>query len=223
MELSLGIRVVLFVLFAIVVLVGIYLQLKYFQKNRDDRIDAKLERDDLYNSIVTAQAIADSLKNQGYDVGDSELTLEMAMLSFEQRNDLKTRQLVDNARKQMFVAKNPVEEAPFSIRDGVAPKRDDEIPRPKISESVIQAQFMMNVAISKGGDGVSELVAEAAKALDNGDEDSALTLANRARRMSEGLPPVPEDDDVDDGLCPECGGDVPPEYVFCGSCGYKVR
>ncbi len=222
MELSLGLRVALFVLFAVVVLVGIYLQLKYFQKNRDDRIDAKLVRDDLYNSIVTAQAIADSLKNQGYDVGDSELTLEMAMLSFDQRNDLKTKQLVDNARKQMFIAKNPVDESPFSIRNDVVPEMDDRISRSKISESVIQARFMMNVASSKGGDGVAELVAEAGQALDDGDEESALALANRARRISEGLAQIPLGDS-DDGLCSECGGDVPAEYVFCGSCGYKVR
>lgn len=211
----------MFILFTAVVLVGMYLQLRYFQKNRDARIDAKLERDDLYNSIVTAQAIADSLKNQGYDVGDSELTLEMAMLSFEQRDDLKSRQLVGNARKQMFNAKNPVDESPFTIRNGIVPDMGDELPRPKISETVIQARFMMNVATAKGGDGVAELVAEAERALDDGDEESALSLANRARKLAEGIEPVQEE--KDDGLCPECGREVPPEYVFCGSCGFKVR
>ncbi len=212
----------MFILFTVIVLVGVYYQLKYFQRNRDERIDAKLERDDMYNSIVTAQAIADSLKNQGYEVGESEVSLEMAMLAFERGDDFKVRQLVDCARKQMFKAKDPGEESPFSFMNDNAVAMDDSIPRPKISESVIQARFMMNLATAKGGDGVDELVADAERALEEGDEDAALALANRARRAAEGLPPIAEDG-RDEGLCPECDRDVPSEYVFCGSCGSKVR
>lgn len=224
MEISLGIRAGLFVLFAAAFLIGLYLQLKHFQRSRDEQIDARLEKEELYNSIVTSRAIADSLRNQGCDVADSEYLAEMALLAYEKRDYARASEMVKKAREQMFQARNAKEESPFSVRMDASDADEPVIPRAKVSEKVMQTRFLITRAKAVGGEGVEENVAAAESALERGDEDEALAWANRARRAAEGAEEPVEDEGVDDlTTCPECGGEVPPEYRFCGTCGHKVR
>ncbi len=219
MDLSLEIRALLFILFWIVILTVLYLQLKYFRDRSDERIDAKLEREDLYNSMMTARAVCGSLRNQGYDVDEAETDVQRAIVAYEKRDHGGAAELMSKARERMMAARQSVEEEPFPVTRPVG-SSDHEILRPKVSETAIQARFLIGrTRSSNTDDEVEALLSEAELALDAGEGQRGLSLAHRACRASEACPEEREDD----GLCPDCGLDVPDEYSFCGACGKKVR
>ena len=96
MELSTGIRGLLLGLFLTVVLVIIYLQMRTM-KDRGKRIEAKVERDDLYNSIITARAVTNSLRTQGREVSGAESIVHRAEMAYQARDDARCRKLIGEA------------------------------------------------------------------------------------------------------------------------------
>ncbi len=219
MELSLELRALLFVLFWIAILTVLYLQLKYFRVRSEERIDAKLEREELYNSMVTARAVCGSLRNQGYDVDAAEADVERALMAYERRDHGGAAELLSMARTRMMEARQGAEEDPFPAARSAGPVGQGP-PRPKTSETEIQARFLIARTRSYEPDEeAAALLDDAEQALAAGEEERGLSLAFQACRASEGCAEEAEEE----GLCPDCGAEVPEEYSFCGACGKKVR
>ncbi|HIJ00201.1 MAG TPA: hypothetical protein HA366_01560 [Candidatus Methanomethylophilaceae archaeon] len=183
MYLSLETRAALFIVFATSVVLILYLQLKYFRNWGSKRIDAKLERDDLYNSIVTIKAVTQSLLSRGCDIGKAEELADMAVIAFDRRDNILARELLDRAKNEINNSSKDMEENPFRVGKVAS---DPGLPRPNESEISIQTRFLISRALSISDDeNILSMSKQAQTALANGEEEMALSLAYRCNKSAE--------------------------------------
>ncbi|MGE4274861.1 MAG: hypothetical protein AB7E27_02210 [Candidatus Methanomethylophilaceae archaeon] len=230
MELSLEVRLLAFAALAAAMVLAVYFELKVVDKRKESRLEARKARDELYNLVVTTEAIAESLCHQGLEVGEAETLSHRAHLAYDARDIVKARTLAMQARRLMVDARTPEKKAEededldIQLQDNPPPWAQNDLP----DDNSLPSRFMIECARSeleswdveeKGP--VSKLLEQAESAALDGDYDKALSLAHRARcRMSTG--PCEEDEEPPASSCPKCFNTIEPDDRFCACCGHPL-
>ena len=222
-------RLLAFALLATVIVIGLYYELKVADKKKEARREARAAREELYNLVVTTEAIADSLRHQGVNVGEAETLAQRARLAYESRDSVKARALAAQARRLMADARAapaPVEDADeldFGSDTEAEPWEVKELP----DDNSLPSRFLIDCARSdleawEGGskEPVQFLLEQAENAALDGDYDRALALANKARcHMRTG--PCTEEKERPRS-CPGCFQSIEPDDRFCSRCGQSL-
>lgn len=238
MEFSLEIRLLSFAVLAGLILVVLYYELKIVDRKKDARAEARLAREELYNLVVTTEAIADSLRNRGLDVQDADILAKRARMAYEARDAVKARALSMQARKLLSSARLPTSgpdvDLPFSVSSTPLPdisEERNELP----DDNSLPSSFMIQCARSglqgyegSGKDKIAALIGQAESESEAGNFDRALSLANKARCLMNEGGPCDEDEpeviaeDAELNGCPECSHVPLPGDVFCRRCGHRL-
>jgi hypothetical protein len=231
MELSIEMRGLLLGIFLTVILVIIYLQMRTI-KDRGKRIEAKVQRDDLYNSIMTVRAVSNSLRNQGRDVSGAESIVHRAEMAYQARNDARCRKLVCEARATLEKAKDAPVEVIVPMTVAVKEKAGAEEfmtlnqESMKLPQNYLQAKFVMGM-VEKELEGcerskvdkVSGLLEEARDAFAAEDYDSSLRHSNCALKVLREDGPIAK---VTNAVCLSCGKEVKDGEKYCRQCGRSM-
>ena len=234
MEFSLGIRFLGFAVLAGLILVVLYFELKVVDRKKEARAEARAADEELYNLLVTSEAIADSLQNRGLDVNEAEILVKRARMAYEGRDMVKTRALCMQARKLMLGARipfsGPEPELPFTISATPASEvteENNELP----DDNSLPSAFMIGCARSdlQGYEGpgkvkIGALLERAESEAEAGNFDRALSLANKARCfMNEGGPcDEDEEDPPEPKNCSQCSQAFQGGDAFCSRCGNRL-
>ena len=203
MELDPNLRAV--ILIAILVGLGlvIYFELRYMKRRRAPKIDAKLVKDEAYNSLVTTRAVARVLDEKGRDTSKAEQFLFQAENAYSRREYARTKELADEAKEALEVCgdrKEPEGGDELSIiADVESTEEDGETMENKtlfekekdLPENYMQSKFMIKnvkreLEMAKGSNmDISEAEHQLRLALENfdkGEYTEALRFACRADR-----------------------------------------
>lgn len=79
----------------------LYLELRYMKKKLRSRIDARIMKDDAYNSLVTTRAVVKILKERGGNVSSAEIFLLKAEGAYERGEYTLCKELVEKAKSSL--------------------------------------------------------------------------------------------------------------------------
>ena len=229
MDLSVEMRGLLLGVFLAVVLLRVYLQMRTM-KDRGSKIETKVERDDLYNSLVTVKAVSISLRNQRRDTSEADSLISRAEIAYQARNVGKCRVLVAESRRVLErsrtapLTENDVIDLPKGGEEEVTTPHQESMSMP---ENYLQAKFMMGMAkgdIEKHPSGknvndAKRIISEAEECFEAEDYDASLILINQAVKALNS-----EESVVTEAVtqkCPSCGRETKQGDEFCRYCGKR--
>lgn len=223
-----------FAVMAGLIILVLYFELKVVDRKKDARAEARIAREELYNLVVTTEAIADSLRNRGLDVQEADTLAKRSRMAYEARDVVKARALCMQARKLLSEARmpnGPEEDLPFSLPStpsSILVEEKNELP----DDNSLPSSFMIGCARSDlqryegpGKEKIDALISQAESELEASNFDRALSLANKARCLMNQGGPCDEDEpngvanEPEQKSCPKCSLNFKPEDVFCSRCG----
>jgi len=223
--------IVLFVLLAVV----IYFELRFMRSRNKDHIQRAMEKDEVYNSIANAKAIASALRGRGRDTKEAEQTIILAEGTYH-RNDLTSAKgLVMKAREMLMNA--PLIEIAPSAPENPAPEEERRTVHEikKLEPNMMESRFMINACRDMieehAASGVDVCEAEehlrrAERCFEERRYDEALREGVRTRKLLDGEPAEaerPKDITLErlplEKRCRKCSTLIQPGDVFCRKCG----
>lgn len=226
----------------------VYFERRYMRSRRKDRIDLSLMKDDAYNALITTQAVANSLQEQGRKTEEADRLLLQAQSAYRRQDYATCKDLADKARDALRrtrasesdtlkeIASGPVE---VSVNEQTAPIHEIK----KLPQNYLESKFMIEAArmciddaLGKGAEvkDAEGFLAVAKQCFERTEYTEALKQALRAKRSAEGLkvaaaievgPPTEREEapaDRKGAECGQCGGSVDDEDNFCRQCGAKI-
>ena len=223
MEIDTALRVIILVGLLIGLSLLIYFELRYMRKRRKPKVDLQLMKDEAYNAIVTAKAVAKVLSEKKKDTSKADQLIFQAENAYSRGEYTSSKQLALDAKRELERS-NVREEEQENYLDRILPNKPevdqggDEMENKtlfeeekKLPENYLQSKFMIkNVerelerAVSEGkntGNAI-ELLEGANSRFDAGEYTEALKLACRADRCLNnsdtqfivGMKPAKEDE-----------------------------
>ncbi len=174
-------------------------------KKREVRMAATIAKDDAYNATVTTKAVARNLKAQGYDVSGAERLIGQAEAAIEMGNFKAAGGYAGDAKAALYAVKQRGVAVTVSTRTETSPPETKSTPGAAAGRSAVpggrqkeelprnyaQASFAISTlreaarnAQAEGADASAtvELLAQAEEAFRQGNYDSALNTALKARK-----------------------------------------
>jgi RNA polymerase subunit RPABC4/transcription elongation factor Spt4 len=204
MEIDTTLRVIILVGLLIGLGLLIYFELRYMRKRRNPKIDMQLVKDEAYNSIVTAKAVAKVLNEKKRDISKAEQLIFQAENAYSRGEYNNSKQLALESKRELERSKVSEEETEESTFDKILSKEpeadqgENEMENKtlfeeekRLPENYLQSKFMIkNVerelerAVSEGKNtgNAMEFLEGARRYFDSGDYTEALKLACRADR-----------------------------------------
>ncbi len=236
----------LLIALALVIVLGVvvFFEWRYLRSKREGKMEAALIQDEAYNSITTAKAIAESLRNQGRDVKDADLLILQAESAYSRRGYRDASELADKAKNALKFSK-PSEDlvpcaAPTKKED--APLEEECVPvlqsAKKLPPNYLESKFVLECVKSKAEgsssphiEEIRQNLAAAQERFDKEDYGGALKYGMRAKRLLEGestekvekaapVPPVTTTVKLEHG-CTKCGAGSREDDLFCPECGAR--
>lgn len=203
MALELGDPMLWVIMIVIVIFAAVvYYELKIIRKKRKVKTDQQVQVDDIYNQIITSQAVARALRERGSDTRAAELTLIEAEAAYQRRSYTEAKSAAERAKSLLKDAK-PANDllsslATVKAADSEGERREDlEVPfqeAKKLPQNYMESKFMISSVKDeaeeqeKAGKDVSAVrqnLAAANEAFGRADYTGALKYALRAKRGLE--------------------------------------
>jgi ribosomal protein L40E/predicted S18 family serine protease len=204
MELDTTLRVIILVGLLIGLSLLIYFELRYMRKRRKPKVDMQLVKDEAYNSIVTAKAVAKVLNERERDISKAEQLIFQAENAYSRGEYNNSKQLAMDAKRELERSKSREEKEEESTLNKILSKRNEADQgekemenktlfeeEKKLPENYLQAKFMIKnvereleraVSSGKNTGKVEEFLEKAKRCFDAGDNTEALKLACKADR-----------------------------------------
>jgi len=204
MEIDPTLRVIILVGLLIGLSLLIYFELRYMRKRRKPKVDMQLVKDEAYNSIATAKAVAKVLNERKRETSKAEQLIFQAENAYSRGEYNNSKQLAESAKIELERSKAREEEVETSTFNNIFSEKTEEDQgeremenktlfeeEKKLPENYIQSKFMIRGverdverAASTGKDigNAIELLQEAKRNFDSGNYTEALKLACRADR-----------------------------------------
>lgn len=190
------------VLILLVVLSAVaYFEIKYLRRKRVERAEAKAKVDDIYNQIITARAVSNTIKGQGKNTKDADLALLDADTAFSRGNYTDAKAAVERAKGLLRDAKKEdlsIQPKPLAKKPSDEKIQEKcEVPfqaTKKLPTNYVESKFMIcsvkdqiNAAGSSGTDVsvAKDSLKIAEEAFGREDYTVALKEALRAKRALE--------------------------------------
>jgi hypothetical protein len=177
----------------------IYFELRFMRRRRASKIDARMIKDEAYNSMITARAVARVLDEQGKETTKAEQIIFQAENAYSRGEYARTKELAEEAKKELEVSKDrsPDDEVALELpQEG--DEEGDEMEKKtlfeeemNLPENYMQAKFMiknvqheMEIARERGmtSDEAEANLRDAVENFDRGEYTDALRYACRAER-----------------------------------------
>ncbi|MFA5313235.1 MAG: zinc ribbon domain-containing protein [Methanomassiliicoccales archaeon] len=168
---------------------------------RQDEIEAVLTKDQAYNALMNAKAVANSLKVMGKDTREAEVIIERAEMNYEQRDYVKTIAVAKASKDALLAAKDmPIpEKAPESSEpQEEGPVLEDKTVHDvkKLPQNFVESKFLLATTLSdiekmekeRNVDEARSMLAEAQASFDAGDYTASVKSCMRAKRSLAGSP-----------------------------------
>ena len=195
---TLWIILILVVIFSVVV----YYEWKIIRRRRLDKDEAQIQVDDIYNQIITTQAVSRALKGQGANTKVADLALIEAEAAWQRRNYTEAKGATERAKtalKDVKATQDPLLSlASVKAVESSKPTEENlEVPfqeAKKLPPNFMESKFMISAVRdeieSKEKDGVETALAKdnlrvAEAAFEKQDYTGALKFALRAKRSLE--------------------------------------
>ena len=184
----------------IVLVVVLFIHLRYIRPKKDNAIEKALDRDDAYNAMTTAQAVSTALKDKGRDTKEADRLLIEAELAYNRGDYLKCTDASKRAKD--YLATAPMAKVEFESKPeaGITPSDEPMPEQPKIVEArklppnYLESKFMIATAADEIERNRSEgknvtasicLLDEARMAFDCKEYDVALRKSLKAKKGAE--------------------------------------
>jgi len=239
MALSLEMTVAILSVGIAVLVIVLYLEVRYMKSRRKDKVDVALVRDDAYNALMTTQAVSRALKDQGRDTKEADLLLLKAEAAYERHDYLVCKGLAEDARS--VLRKTKVAERSETVEELVSapltePATDEAPPIKeikKLPQNYLESKFMIETArmcietARQQGIDVADAegtLAAARECYDRTEYTEALKNALRAKKTAEGQKTVPKIEARPPEIMREetRAPVVTPTEAACKSCGQSV-
>ncbi|NYT11580.1 MAG: zinc-ribbon domain-containing protein [Methanomassiliicoccales archaeon] len=204
MEIDTTLRVIILVGLLIGLSLLIYFELRYMRRRRNPKIDMQLVKDEAYNSIVTAKAVAKVLNERKRDISKAERLIFKAENAYSRGEYNNSKQLALEAKRELERSKVSEEETEENTFDKILSKRSDADQgeeemenktlfeeEKRLPENYLQSKFMIKnvereleraVSAGKNAGNAMEFLEGARRHFDSGNYTEALKLACRADR-----------------------------------------
>jgi tetratricopeptide (TPR) repeat protein len=184
----------------IILAIVIFFELRYFRRKRKERVDVKIHKDDAYNSIMTAKAVAEALKTRGRVSREANLLIIEAEAAFQRGNHLYALESINKAKDLLKNAKEEHADPVASIAAKVGGKGVEEkceVPfqeARKLPKNYLESKFIIcsvrDILEQSGAEqrnaDAEESLRQADEAFQKEDYTEALKLALRAKRALDG-------------------------------------
>ncbi len=235
------------IVLVIVVGVVVFLEWRFLRSRREAKIQAAIEQDDAFNSIATARAIAQSLRDQGRDVLAGETLIHQAEGAYERKQFKEALEFTDKARTVLKSSKvsGDLIYCPAPKDSGKIDPAEECVPvldaAKKLPQNYLEAKFIIETTADRlkqrNPEEVKEvrvLVENAQRMFDQENYSESLRYAMKARRiLDEGSPtPAPKSKAATERIagitelpskkCPSCSASVSGDDAFCRKCGTRV-
>lgn len=236
---------VFLIVLLIVLAVVVYFELRFMRSRNKDRIQILVDKDDAYNAIMTAKAIASSLKERGRDTKEAEQTIDRAEASYQRHSFIAARDMALRAKDLLMNA--PVLEvaAPAKAAEAVPEEKPQEEHRTvhevkkKLEPNLLESRFIVQAcrgdleAAERAGKDTTEakeVLASAERCFEEKKYDDALREGLKARRLLCDDEPVqarPKDAVIvkvpkPERKCQKCSAVVGQDDAFCRKCGEPI-
>ncbi len=223
--------IVLFVLLAVV----IYFELRFMRSRNKDHIQRAMEKDEVYNSIANAKAIASALRGRGRDTKEAEQTINLAEGAYHRNNFTSAKGLAMKAREMLMNA--PLIEMAPPAPEAPAPAEERRTVHEikKLEPNMMESRFLIRACRdrmeerSAAGHNVSEAeehLRNAERCFEEKRYDEALREGVRTRKLLDGEPVEaerPKDITLErlppEKRCRKCSTLIQPGDMFCRKCG----
>jgi predicted RNA-binding Zn-ribbon protein involved in translation (DUF1610 family) len=198
--------------------------------------------DRAYNDVRTTESILNMLKRDSVDTSAAQPYITEAKAALSRRDYHSCIEYAEKAKFALKKAKTQANLKPFwdepSNERGIEKAKSEESPDSKLPENYMQSKFTISLAedaiktASKKGKDISEaqeFLKLSTEAFENGIYSEALKLALRSKKCAEGI--EKEGDIIELSICdepgkyecPNCGGNVKANDIFCRKCGAKIE
>jgi len=203
MAVDLGDPTIWLVLIIVVIFAAVvYFEFKVLRKRHAAKIEAQIHVDDIYNQIITTQAISRSLKGQGANTRSADLALVEAEAAWQRRNYTEARGAIDRAKtflKDVKITSDPLQSL-TSVKEANRtdlPEESLEVPfqeAKKLPPNFMESKFMISsvrdeveLKRREGADvsKAEENLVQAEAAFGGQDYTAALKFALRGKRALE--------------------------------------
>ena len=225
-----------------------YYELKFIRRKRREKAEAQAKIDDIYNQIITSQAVARALKAKGHRTKDADLALIEAEAAYGRNSYTEAKSALDRAKSLLEKAKMeeeplaqliPLEPAGASDIAGNNAPEDLEVPFQevkKLPKNYMESKFMISavwdVIQTAQGSGkdtstAKENLEAANAAFDQENYTEALKYALRAKRSMETTEEKPAVNETK-VKAQEGTEKIPPTVIVkantskCASCGAEL-
>jgi hypothetical protein len=231
--------IVLLIVFAVV----IFFELRFMRSRNKDHIQRVIDRDEVYNSLMTTKAIASSLRQRGRDTKEADQILSMAEDSYRRNN-------LSSVRVMTLKARDILMKAPASALESTPPAESVERAEPQAPEeehksvhevkqlepNMLESRFLINSCrgrleeCSRSGKEIPEAeehLCKAEKFFEEKKYDEALREGLKTRKLLgeggiEATEPVIVKVPKPELTCAKCSAKVANDDAFCRKCGAPI-
>jgi len=192
---AIWIVLIIVVIFAAV----LYYELKVIRKRQAAKIEAQVQVDDIYNQIITTQAVSRALKGQGATTRTADLALVEAEAAWQRGNYTEARGATDRAKaflKDVKITSDPLQSLTAVKEANKSAPTEENLEVPfqevkKLPPNFMESKFMISAVRDeielkkKAGSNVTvaeENLKQASGAFDGQDYTAALKFALRGKR-----------------------------------------
>ncbi len=231
---------VFLIVLLIVLAVVVFFELRFMRSRNKDHIQMIVDKDDAYNAIMTAKAIASSLKQRGRDTKEAEEVIIRAEASYKRNSFITARDTAVKAKDLLM--NSPILEAAAPAKAAeAAPEEEHRTVHEvkKLEPNLLESRFIIHAcqgdleAAERAGKDTTkakEILASAERSFEERRYDEALCEGQKARRLlcDDSSSQAPPKDAVivkvpkTERRCEKCSAVVGQDDAFCRKCGEPI-